>query len=240
MPKRAEILAIIPARLGSSEVKNKNIRILCGKPLLYYSIKSSLASKTSRTIVSTDSLKIKKLAQKFGAEVPFLRPKKFASNNSTAFSVIKHCLTYLEKTENYSPDYVVYLQPTSPFRTSADIDNGIKSILKSNSTSLVGLTDVENKHPFLTFRMKKGGHIEEFIKIKNKPERRQELPRLYMMNAALYITKTKFFKNKSTKNKIIDFDNSIGIKMNHLNSYDINTELDFKIAKCIYKENIKR
>ena len=103
MPKRVEILAIIPARSGSSEIKNKNIRIIGGKPLLYYTIKASRNSKVTRTIVSTDSPKIAKLAKKYAAEVPFIRPKKFASSFSTAFSVIRHCLEYLETNENYFP-----------------------------------------------------------------------------------------------------------------------------------------
>lgn len=236
MPKQAEILAIIPARLGSSEVKNKNIRILCGKPLLYYSIKASLDSLTTRTIVSTDSVKIKKIAQKFGAEVPFLRPKKFASNFSTAFSVIRHCLEYLETNEDYFPHYVAYLQPTSPFRKASDIDKGIKKIMKSNTTSLLGVTDVTNTHPYWTFRMNKDERLSEFIKIKNKPERRQDLPKLYRINTALYITRAKFFKNKPLNHLIFDINNSIGLKMNNLNSYDVNTEMDFKIAEFFCKQ----
>lgn len=237
MQKQVEILAIIPARIGSSEVKKKNIRKLSGKPLLYYTIQASLKSKSTRTIVSTDSNIIKKLAEKFGAEVPFLRPKKYAQNKSTAYSVIKHCLTYLEKTENYSPDYVIYLQPTSPFRKSSDIDNGIKKLLKSNFTSLVGITEITNNHPFLTFKIKDSDRIEEFIKIKNKPERRQDLPKLYAINAALYITKTTFFKNKSNRRLIIDFNNLLGLKMSSLNSFDINSEFDFQIAECLSEKH---
>lgn len=236
MQKQVEILAIIPARIGSSEVKKKNIRKLCGKPLIYHTIKSSLASKVTRTIVSTDSIEIRKLAEKYGAEVPFLRPKKYALNHSSAFSVIKHCLEYLKKKEKYEPDYIIYLQPTSPFRKIKDIDNGIKKILESNSTSLVGVTDVENKHPYWTFKMSKLGRLDEFIKIKNKPERRQDLPRLYIINAALYISKKEFFDKKSNKSLIFDRNNCVGLKMDYINSYDINTEFDFQIADLLCKK----
>jgi len=236
MQKQVEILAIIPARAGSSEVTNKNFRILCGKSLLYYTIKASCNSKITRTIVSTDSPKIAKLAKKYGAEVPFLRPKKYAVHKSTAISVIKHCLNFLEETENYSPNYVVYLQPTSPFRKTSDINRGIQKILKTKSTSLVGVTEVNNFHPYWTFRMNKNDHLSEFIKVKNKPERRQDLPKLYRINSSLYISKITFFDKKFKSGLIVDMNNIVGLKMSSINSYDINTELDFKIAEYLCRK----
>ena len=98
MPKQMpEILSIIPARSGSTEVKNKNIRLLGGKPLLCYSIQASIDSVVTRTVVSTDDIKIGKIAKKYGAEIPFLRPKKFSTSKSTSTSVILHCLNFLKK-----------------------------------------------------------------------------------------------------------------------------------------------
>ena len=141
------------------------------------------------------------------AEVPFLRPKKYSKNNSSAISVIRHCLEFLKK-KKYSPDYVVYLQPTSPFRTFIDINNGINKILYYKTTSLVGMVKV-NQHPFWMFEKKSEYKMTEFIKIKNKPQRRQDLPDLYYVNDALYITKTKYFDTDSMTNPIFDMSDMI-------------------------------
>ena len=95
---KKEIIAIIPARSGSKSIKNKNIVNLFGKPLIYYSINVAIKSKyISRVIVSTDSKKIKKIALKYGAEVPFLRPKKYSLDNSKDYEVINHALKWLKK-----------------------------------------------------------------------------------------------------------------------------------------------
>ena len=228
-----EILSIIPARSGSTEIKNKNIRNLGGKPLIYYTIDASLKSNVTRTIVSTDDPKIANIAKKYGAEVPFLRPKKYALKNSPSISVILHCLSYL-KNENYFPDYVVFLQPTSPFRTYVDINMGIKKIMKTNATSLIGLVEV-HQHPLWMFKKLNNDKMKELLKLRNKPLRRQDLPKLYYVNDALYISKTQYFKSVSIDQPAFDLHDLIGLEMSTLHSFDINTELDFYIATCLYK-----
>ena len=160
-----------------------------GKPLLYYTIKESLKSKVTRTIVSTDDAHIATLAKKFGAEVPFLSPKKYATSTSSSMSVILHCLDYLRKKENYVADYVIFLQPTSPFRKFTDINNGLDKIHENNVSSLVGVVEV-TQHPEWMFKKNNDDDkLVEFLKLKSKPLRRQDFSKLYYINDALFITK---------------------------------------------------
>jgi len=238
LPQQLEILSIIPARSGSTEIKNKNIRLLASKPLIYYTIKESLKSKVTRTIVSTDDLKIAKLSRQFGAEAPFLRPKKFALSKSPSISVILHCLDYLKR-ENYYPDYVVFLQPTSPFRTASDINRGIRKIVQGNYVSLVGVIEV-TQHPYWIFKKRNNQTMSEFLKIKKKPLRRQDLPKLYYINDALYITKTSYFEGRSFNSPIFALNSLVSLEMDPVHSIDINTSLDFEIATCLanrYRKN---
>ena len=112
-----KILAIIPCRSGSKGVKNKNIRKIFGKPLIYYSIFFALQCKfIDRVIVSTDSKKYKKISENFGAEVPFLRPKNISKDDSLDIDLFKHTINWLKKNENYEPNLIVHLRPTSPLR----------------------------------------------------------------------------------------------------------------------------
>jgi len=229
-----EILSIIPARSGSSEVKYKNIKLLGDKPLLYYTIMASTKSLVSRTIVSTDSPRIVEIAKKYGAEVPFLRPKFFSTSTSSSISVILHCLDFLKRKENYSPDYVVFLQPTSPFRTFLDVNNGIMKILKTKTMSLVGIVQV-SEHPYWMFKKSKNDKLSEFVTKKNKPLRRQDLPSLYCINDALFISKSEYYHNASLNDPVFDKNNLSGFEMDRLHSFDINTKFDFKIAEYLSK-----
>jgi len=234
-----KILSIIPARSGSTRVKRKNLKNLGGLPLIYYTIKASLKSNVNRTIVSTDDTNIAKIAKKFGAEVSFLRPKKYATTKSTSLSVVLHCLSFLKKQENYFPDYVVYLQPTSPFRTFQDVNRGLKKILNSRYNSVVGLSKI-NQHPYWMFKKTKHDRINPFLKIKKRSERSQDLEKLYYINGSLAITRAKFFQTSSGKRYILDLQSIIGLVMDPIHSFDTDTEMDFKIAECLFKNKFKK
>ena len=120
---KKNILAIIPARGGSKGLPGKNILPLAGHPLIAYSIKAALdAPGITRVIVSTDSEEIADIARQYGAEVPFLRPAAYATDSSLDIDVFEHALTWLQENDNYLPDLVVQLRPTSPIRYMADIE----------------------------------------------------------------------------------------------------------------------
>ena len=124
------IIAIIPARSGSKSIKDKNITPYKGKPLIYHSIKIALKSKyIDRVIVSTDSINTK-ISLKFGAEVPFLRPKKYSSDNAIDFDYILHASKFLIK-NNYYPDIIILLRPSTPNRSVQVVDKGINFFIKN-------------------------------------------------------------------------------------------------------------
>jgi len=231
--KQPKILSIIPARSGSTRIKNKNIRKLNGLPLLSYTIIASKKSKITRTIVSTDDKKIANISKKLGAEVPFLRPKQFATKNAKILPVILHCLNFLESKEQYIPDYVMCLSPTSPFRTHIEINKGISMILHSNQNSLTGITKV-TQHPAWIFKMNSNQKLLSVFAIKKRPERSQDLPEYFYINGSISISKISHFKRRDIK-YILDFNKIIGLEMNPLKSFDIDTESDFYLADLLMK-----
>ena len=120
------MIAIIPAKKKSKRLPGKNIKLLFGKPLIAYAIKASLKAKgITRTIVSTDCAKIAKISKKYGAEIPFLRPKSLAADSVEKFDVCKHAINFLEKKEKKKIESVIVLQPTSPLTSPEDIDKAI-------------------------------------------------------------------------------------------------------------------
>ena len=232
-----ESLGIIPARGESKGIPRKNIKPLGGRPLIFYTIKAALKSKLSRVIVSTDDREIAKIAKNYNAEVPFLRPKKLANDKATAISVVMHALNYLEKEENYYPNIIAYLQPTSPFRTSKHINLALKLLLKSDCDSVIGVCKVEH-HPYFMYKKNKEGKLEEIIKIKNKPERRQDLPIFYRINDALTITRREYFTKGSENSFVFNPRNMKGLMMDKVSSIDINDEFDFKLAEFIISSGL--
>ena len=152
--KKLKILAIIPARSGSKSIVNKNIIPYKGKPLIYHTIKASLNSKCiNRVLVSTDSKRYQNIAKKFGAEAPFLRPKKISQDNSHDKDLVFHALQYLLR-ESYFPDLIIFLRPTTPNRNPKIIDKGIKYYLK-NITKFDSMRSVSVSYTHLTLPTKR-------------------------------------------------------------------------------------
>ena len=139
MKRKNTVIAIIPARGGSKTIKYKNLALLNGKPLVYYSIKSAIKSKlVDRVIVSTDNKRIKSVALKYGAEVPFLRPKNLSGDKVLDYPVINHVLKKLKLNTIKNKDtIIIYLRPTQPLRSSKDIDKAINYMIKKNNVDCV-------------------------------------------------------------------------------------------------------
>lgn len=217
---KKKILAIIPARKNSKSLKNKNVKTFKNKPLIYWSIKSALASKhISDVVVSTDCKKIASISMKYGAQVPFLRPKKLADDNTSTIKVLQHAITILR---DY--DYLIVLQPTSPLRSTKDIDNAIAKLFKKNANSLVSVTKVR-EHPSLMYTIKKNDLLHKISKF--PPTRRQNFTELFLLNGAIYIVKINhFIKHK----KLIDLKTTPYI-MPFERSFDIDDKLDLILSK---------
>lgn len=151
---KPEILAVIPARGGSKGIPRKNIKVFAGYPLLAYSVQAALDSQyVTRTIVSTDDQEIAAVARKFGAEVPFLRDPKFAKDDTLDFPVFENLLAVLKKEENYQPDFVVQLRPTSPIRPVDLVDKAIELIMNNPQVDSVRGVVPSGQNPYKMWRI---------------------------------------------------------------------------------------
>lgn len=226
--KYLNILAIIPARGGSKGLPRKNVLPLLGEPLIAYTIKEAKKSKyITRIIVTTDDDEIAGISLKYGAEVPFRRPKELAGDNTSTNDVIEHVLNVIVKEEEKLPDIICLLQCTSPLRTVSDIDSTIEKMLKTNSDSAVAVCEVES-NPYWT-NIFEGERLEYFLEEGKNITRRQDLPKIYEINGAVYVARTESFK----KYKTLETPNMTGYVMEKEKSIDIDTLIDFKMAEFI-------
>lgn len=218
-----EILAIIPARGGSKRVKDKNIKLLAGKPLIAYSIDQAKKSKlVTRVVVSTDSLAIKEISMQYGAEV-IDRPAEFAVDTAPTLPVLWHVLHHLHETENYVPKYIVLLQPTNPLRTTEDIDACIQLMLKHSSDTVVSVREAQET-PFWMFTIEKG--VLQKV-VENTTARSQDLPKAYLLNGAVYVLDPSIVLNQKTTLGVLG-DTNIPYVMPLERSQDIDIEEDFE------------
>ena len=151
---KPEVLTIIPARGGSKGIPRKNIRTFAGHPLIAYSIAAALQAETvRRVLVSTDDEEIAEVARRCGAEVPFLRPAELAGDGTTDLPVFQHALTWLAEHENYHPEIVVHLHPTSPVRPQGCLDRGIRLLLDHPQADCVRSVLEPSQSPYKMWRI---------------------------------------------------------------------------------------
>lgn len=225
------MLAIIPARGGSKGVPHKNIKTLYGKPLIAYTIESAYKSKIfEKVIVSTDDLEIAKISEKYGAEVPFMRPSSISGDDVSSDDVILHALKFYDN----KVECVCKLQPTSPLRTEEDIIRAYTLFQEKKADFLVSVCECEHS-PLWTGVIKENLSMDDFIDEGVKRACRQELPSYYRLNGAIYMARTqKFIQNRSFFGK-----NSYAYIMSQESSVDIDNELDFFIAEQLIKSTRK-
>jgi CMP-N-acetylneuraminic acid synthetase len=228
-------IALIPARSGSKRLPGKNIKLLNGKHLIYYTIKVALESKLfSEVIVSTDSKEIADIAKIHGANVPLLRPSDLATDSSTDIEWVNHAINSMVKISHSEISSVSILRPTNPLRTSATISKALK-LLESNSwADSVRAMEITDKHPgkmwVLDEDKKAYPYLDqtgEVIPTHNKPT--QSLQTLWVQNASLEIIKFKSLM--STKS--ISGNNVLGYEMPGLEGFDINTQKDFEFLEFL-------
>lgn len=230
-------LAIIPARGGSKGIPKKNLRLFCGKPLITYTIAEAKKSRhLSRIIVSTESDDIARVANEYGAEVPFLRPTELAKDTSKVLDAIVHLLKELKANEGYTPDYVVLLQPTSPLRTAEDIDATIDLLLRENADSAITVSVVE---PRVFIKAADGtltlASDERFLRSTN----RQALEHTVSENGSMV-----YVNRVSTLLSTGNFLNGklVGIETPKWRSVDLDAPEDFVLGEliCKHKEVIRQ
>ncbi len=233
------VLGIIPARGGSKGVPRKNIRPLAGQPLIVHTIEAALQSSTlDRVIVSTDDEEIAEVARRAGAEVPFIRPARFASDTASSLSVLKHALEWLREHQDYSPDALAVLPPTSPLRTKDQIDATVDSLWSSGMDSAVTVTEVQD-HPYFIFSRSPIGQMQELMPMDNKPLRRQELPDYYAHSQSVVVSRSSYLDRCQDPDPAINFLSMAGYKIDRQSALDIDTETDFLIAEMLFGKQLR-
>jgi len=229
MPKR-KVLGIITARGGSRRLPGKNVKPLAGKPLIVHTIEEALKSEhIDRLVVSTDDEEIAKVSREHGAEVPFMRPAELSRDETPSLPVLQHAIQYLEEKEDYHPELVVILQPTSPLRKREDIDKAIEKFLDSDYDPVLTVSRAECP-PHWMYELR-DGRLEPFVKGANKAVRSQDLPELYRSNGAVYVMSRDLIMKES---RILS-DNMGAVVMPPERSVDIDTELDLRFAEFLIK-----
>lgn len=233
----SDVLAIIPARGGSKSIPDKNLAELAGKPLIAHSIISALNTPSiSRVLVTTDSNKIRDVSINYKAEVPFIRPDNLAEDDTPDLPVFKHCLQWLQHNESYSPDLIVHLRPTTPFRDINVIDECINKMLANKEADSLRVVTLSREHPYKMWTLDCDfGYLDPLISSEihepyNQP--RQSLPVSYFQPGYLDVIRS---------NTITHLDSMSGNKiMGHIlqsnNIVDIDDQLSLDFSRFIHGE----
>lgn len=223
-----KIIAIIPARGGSKGVVNKNIRLLAGRPLIYYTIYAAKNSKfINNIIVSTDDEKITEVASAESVTV-IKRPAELSSDESPTIDTVLHAIQKC-KMEGLNPEIVILLQPTSPFRTSSDIDTALELFLKNKCDSIISV--VETTHPPYWNMIVDGLFLSPLFDQESLRMRRQDLPKTYLPNGAIYIAYAETLENTHS----FYCQKSRPYIMPPERSFDIDSEFDLLFAEAVMK-----
>lgn len=220
-------VAIIPARSGSKGLPDKNIKLLNGKPLMAYAIEAAInSSMFDEVMVSTDSLKYAKIAEDYGAAIPFMRSTENASDVASSWDAVEETLSEYEKKNKFFDDFCL-LQPTSPLRTTEDIQNAYRIFNEKGAMAVVSVCECEHS-PLWCNTLNENMELKEFIDPKHYFQR-QSLEKFYRINGAIYIVNRKEFQ----KNQYIYREGSFAYIMSQDRSIDIDSYLDFKIAEAL-------
>lgn len=236
MYKNKKCLGIITARGSSKGLPGKNIKMLLGKPLIAWTIGKALASKyLDRVIVSTDSDEIAEISKKYGAEIPFKRPKRLAGDRVSSEDVVFHAIDYLKKRGD-TFDYIALFEPTSPMRKKDDVDRPIAMLIDNErmADSLVSLGKVSLEHPAVIKKVDENGYMIPFIKNQEKVVRRQELSDAYFPYGVIYLSKVQALsKYRSFYQK-----RTIPYFIERWQCYEVNDIYDFLAIEAIMKKEL--
>lgn len=228
----SETIGLITARGGSKSIPQKNIKMLAGKPLIAWTIAAALQSKElSRVIVTTDDEKIAKVSREWGAEVPFIRPIELARDDSSSISAVLHAIQWMEENEGFCPDYIMLLQPTSPFRTAEDIHQSKELARKHCAVAVVSVCEA-GRHPYICKRILDNGTLADFMTPEMGYLRRQDLPPAYAVNGAIYLNR----RSSLLLDRTFLPPGTIAYVMPQARSIDVDTLWDWYMAELIMEE----
>lgn len=235
-----KVLAVITARGGSVTLPRKNVLPFCGKPLIAHTIEVVLSARTAlpainRLIVSTDDDEIADGSRRWGAEVPFMRPRELARSDTSSLPVVQHAVQFAEAEADLRYDWILLLQPTSPLRTAEDILDSIELARKPDTTAVIGVTLANSNHPVKLRRIDGEGLLKPYLDKMSEQNRRQDLPfDVYRTNGAIYLADRDVlmeegsFYGRRPRPYVMPAERSI----------DIDTRLDFDIAEFLYDRSL--
>lgn len=226
--KKPKVLAIIPARGGSKRFPRKNIYPLLGKPMICYTIEAAQKSSlVTDSIVSSEDDEIIQIAKQHGANVPFKRPYKLATDKIRNIDVVLHALEYMESNKNFTYDIIILLQPTSPIRKSSHIDEAIELLYNSNIETLASVKGPFKKRDAILKKINKNGNLVKYCETLNTYDNSP----FFMYNASIYAAKRDFFvaNNSYISKKQIPF------VMDKYHSIDVDDDFDMKTAETYIK-----
>ncbi len=224
-------LVIIPARGGSKGIPHKNIKLLGGKPLICRAIDNARSVASDADIcVSTDDPEIIKVVENYGLKVPFVRPAELAADNSGTYEVLLHALGFYER-QGRTYDTIILLQPTSPFRRDEDISEALK-LYSPDIDMVVSVTEARANPYYNCFEADSNGFLH-VSKGDGKYIRRQDAPKAWEYNGAIYIINPQSLKRES----LGKFKRRRMYEMDELHSLDLDTPLDWRIAELLIAEN---
>jgi len=229
-----KVLAIVTARGGSKGLIGKNTKPLLGKPLIAWTIEPALNSRyIDKLIVSTDDEEIAEISKKLGAEVPFKRSEELSTDFAKSIDVILHAIKFFQSVNEHY-DLVFVLQPTSPLRTTEDIDSALEYYISKNADSVISVCEIDH-HPAFSNTLPDDNLMTGFMRNEFINKNRFDLPRFYRMNGAIYIASTDLI----ISNKSFMGYKTYAFIMPKQRSVDINDEVDFMLAETILKQERK-
>jgi len=227
-------ICLIGARRGSKGVSKKNIRLLAGKPLVAHTIESALKSKIfSSIIVSTEDKEIARISEKFGAEVPFSRPRQLATDNASMDDVILHAITKL-RSLGYNFEILVNRDCTVPFIRKSDIVGSIKLLKKKKCDLVCGVYKQHHNPYFNMMESNSKGYLEFSKKVRKRITSRQQAPVVFQLNGLF-----TFYVNQFLKYKKLYMPKILPYEIPAKTGLMIDTDFEFQIAECIAKKNIR-
>jgi CMP-N,N'-diacetyllegionaminic acid synthase len=219
--------ALITARGGSKGIPRKNIKFMAGKPLIVWTIEAALRSSLlSEVVVSTDDPEIAEVARQAGAQIPFMRPAELAQDQTPGLDPVLHALDQLKQY-----DSVLLLQPTSPLRTTGDIDGCLNLVAQKNALSVVSVTEAAI-HPYRTYRLNADQTMARYIDAA-PIALRQDLPAAYALNGAMYFAEANWLRRSGS---LVNAE-TLAYEMSIEHSVDLDTPIDWKFAELLLKES---
>lgn len=229
------VVGIVPARSGSKSIKDKNLALINGHPLIAYSIVASVLSKEiSRTIVSTDSEEYAKIARQYGAEVPFLRPPEFSTDTATDRDFMLHAMKWMKETEGVVSEYWVHLRPTTPLRDPNIIDKAILEIQQNQQVTSLRSAHKCSESPFKWFRKNDAGYLTSLTTDETSLDRfnlpRQSYPDVYIPDGYVDVVKSSFVLGTELfhGDRVIGFESPVCTEVDSIEELDL---LEYQVQK---------